>query len=71
MRADPWFHARQVVPIVGMIMGNAMAAVAVAIDRLFSDLDARASEMSLSRPWAPRRARPPRLPRQGRHSGRA
>ena len=34
-----------VVPIVGMIMGNAMAAVAVAIDRLFSDLDARASEM--------------------------
>ena len=45
MRADPWFHARQVVPIVGMIMGNAMAAVAVAIDRLFSDLDARASEM--------------------------
>ena len=45
VRADPWFHARQVVPIVGMIMGNAMAAVAVAIDRLFSDLDARASEM--------------------------
>ena len=39
VRADPWFHARQVVPIV------AMAAVAVAIDRLFSDLDARASEM--------------------------
>ena len=45
VRADPRFHARQVVPIVGMIMGHAMAAVAVAIDRLFSDLDARASEM--------------------------
>ena len=45
VHADPWFNARQVVPIVGMIMGNAMAAVAVAIDRLFSDLDARASEM--------------------------
>ena len=34
VHADPWFNARQVVPIVGMI-----------IDRLFSDLDARASEM--------------------------
>ena len=45
VRADPGFHARQVVPSVGMIRGNAMAAVAVAIDRLFSDLDARASEM--------------------------
>ena len=28
-----------------MIMGNAMAAVAVAIDRLFADMDARAPEM--------------------------
>ena len=45
VHADPWFNARQVVPIVGMIMGNAMAAVAVAIDRLFADMDARAPEM--------------------------
>ena len=45
VEGEPWYNARQLVPIVGMIMGNAMAAVAVAIDRLFSDLDARASEM--------------------------
>lgn len=70
VHADPWFNARQVVPIVGMIMGNAMAAVAVAIDRLFSDLDAREARCSLSRPWAPRRARPPRL-RSRPPSGRA
>ena len=34
VHADPWFNARQVVPIVGMIMGNAMAAVAVAASSL-------------------------------------
>lgn len=45
VHAEPWYNARQLVPITGMIMGNAMAAVAVAIDRLFADLDARASEM--------------------------
>ena len=45
VHAEPWYNARQLVPIVGMIMGNAMAAVAVAIDRLFADMDARASEM--------------------------
>ena len=45
IHADPWYNARQVIPIVGMIMGNAMAAVAVAIDRLFADMDARAPEM--------------------------
>ncbi|PNV66961.1 ABC transporter permease [Enteroscipio rubneri] len=45
VHAEPWYSARQLVPIVGMIMGNAMAAVAVAIDRLFADMDARASEM--------------------------
>lgn len=45
IHADPWYNARQVIPIVGMIMGNAMSSVAVAVDRLFSDLDARADEM--------------------------
>ena len=45
VHAEPWYNARQLVPIVGMIMGNAMAAVAVAIDRLFADMDARAPEM--------------------------
>lgn len=45
VHAEPWYNARQLVPITGMIMGNAMAAVAVAIDRLFADLDARTPEM--------------------------
>lgn len=45
VHADPWYNARQLVPLAGMIIGNAMAATAVAIDRLFSDMDARANEM--------------------------
>lgn len=45
IHADPWYNARQLVPIAGMIIGNAMSAIAVAIDRLFSDLDSRSDEM--------------------------
>lgn len=45
LHADPWYNARELVPIAGMIIGNAMSASAVAIDRLFSDMDARSDEM--------------------------
>lgn len=45
MHADPWYNARQLIPIAGMIIGNAMSAIAVAIDRLFADMDSRSSEM--------------------------
>ena len=36
--ADPWYAPRLVLPIAGMVVGNAMNATAVALDRLFSDL---------------------------------
>ncbi len=45
IQADPWYSARQLVPISGMILGNAMSATAVAIDRLFSDMDSRSDEI--------------------------
>jgi putative ABC transport system permease protein len=45
IHADPWYNARQLIPIAGMVIGNAMSAIAVATDRLFYDLDARADEM--------------------------
>lgn len=45
IQPDPWYSARQLVPIAGMALGNAMAAAAVAIDRLFSDMDARSDEI--------------------------
>lgn len=43
--ADPWYNAQQVIPIVGMIIGNAMSAIAIAIDRLFADMDSREDEI--------------------------
>ena len=45
IHVDPWYNARELIPIAGMIIGNAMAATAVAIDRLFADMDSRSSEM--------------------------
>lgn len=45
IHADPWFNAQQVIPIAGMIISNAMTAIAVAVDRLFSSMDSRSDEM--------------------------
>lgn len=45
VHADPWYDARQMIPIFGMVVGNVMSAIAVAIDRLFADMDARESEI--------------------------
>ncbi len=45
VQPDPWYSARQLVPIAGMALGNTMSATAVAVDRLFADLDARSDEM--------------------------
>ncbi len=45
IQPDPWYSARQLVPIAGMALGNTMSATAVAIDRLFSDMDSRSDEM--------------------------
>lgn len=43
--ARPWWNAQQFVPILGMVMGNALSSVSVAIERLFSSMDARSQEM--------------------------
>lgn len=45
IHADPWYNARQLIPIMGMIIGNAMTSIAVAIDRLFVDMDSRSDEI--------------------------
>lgn len=45
LHADPWYNATQAIPLCGMIISNAMSATAVAVDRLFSDLDSRSDEM--------------------------
>lgn len=42
---SPWYSARVVIPIFGMILGNSMNGVALALDRLYSEAYARAGEI--------------------------
>jgi putative ABC transport system permease protein len=48
--AKPWWQARYFIPLGGMIIGNSMNALAISLDRLFSDLRAKRDlvEMRLS-----------------------
>lgn len=41
---EPWYRAEYVIPIAGMVIGNSMTGVALALERLFADLDSRAEE---------------------------
>lgn len=45
VRVDPWYLPRYVVPIAGMVIGNSMSGMALALERVFSDLDARTDEI--------------------------
>jgi len=42
---DPWYKARYVIPIAGMVIGNSMTGLALALERLFSDLQKRGDEI--------------------------
>ena len=50
VRVDPWYEPRYFLPLGGMIIGNSMNAIAVALERLFGDLkkSRRQIEMTLS-----------------------
>ncbi|MBS3957024.1 MAG: iron export ABC transporter permease subunit FetB [Clostridiales bacterium] len=45
VQVDPWYDARYVITIAGMVLGNSMNGVALALERTFADLDARADEI--------------------------
>lgn len=45
IRVDPWYLPRYVIPIAGMVIGNSMSGIALALERTFSDLDSRADEV--------------------------
>lgn len=42
---EPWYSARIVIPIFGMILGNSMTGIALSLDRLYSEAYARAGEI--------------------------
>ncbi len=44
---DPWWHPRYFIPIGGMVIGNSMTAIALTLERLFSDLRSRRDEVEM------------------------
>ncbi len=45
--ATPWWKPQYFLPIGGMVLGNSMNSVAVALDRLFSDLRGHAAQVEM------------------------
>lgn len=45
VHVEPWYLPRYVIPIAGMVIGNSMSGMALTLERVFSDLDARESEL--------------------------
>ncbi len=45
--AQPFWHPQYFIPLAGMVVGNSMTALGLALDRLFSDLRARRDEVEM------------------------
>lgn len=45
IRVQPWFESQYAIPILGMVLGNTLTGVALALDRFTSDLAARRGEV--------------------------
>jgi putative ABC transport system permease protein len=45
VQVKPWYLPQYVIPLAGMVLGNSMTGIALAIERVYSDLDARSDEL--------------------------
>ncbi|MDZ4168586.1 MAG: iron export ABC transporter permease subunit FetB [Coriobacteriia bacterium] len=45
IHVEPWYLPRYVIPIAGMIIGNSMNGIALALERSFADMDSRENEI--------------------------
>jgi putative ABC transport system permease protein len=45
VQVEPWYLPQYVIPLAGMVIGNSMTGVALALERVFSDMDAREDEL--------------------------
>ncbi len=45
VQVEPWYRAQYVIPIAGMVLGNSMNGVALALERTFADLEAKKDEL--------------------------
>jgi putative ABC transport system permease protein len=42
---SPWYRSQYVIPLAGMVLGNSMNGIALALERVFSDMDRRFEEV--------------------------
>ncbi len=47
IRIEPWYEARYILPIAGMVLGNAMNGIALSMERLFGEFQVRREEVLL------------------------
>jgi putative ABC transport system permease protein len=45
VQVEPWYEPRYVIPLAGMVIGNSMTGIALALERVYADLDTRDSEV--------------------------
>lgn len=45
VQVEPWYEPRYVIPLAGMVLGNSMTGIALALERVFADLDRRSDEL--------------------------
>jgi len=45
VRVHPWYLPQYVIPLAGMVLGNSMTGIALAIERVYADFDAHADEL--------------------------
>lgn len=45
--ADPWWTPQYFIPLAGMIVGNSMTAIALSLERLFSELKSKRDEVEM------------------------
>jgi putative ABC transport system permease protein len=45
IQVEPWYDARYILTIGGMVLGNSMNGIALALERLFDDLNKRRAEV--------------------------
>ena len=48
IQVEPWYQPQYFIPIGGMIAGNSMSAIAIALERLFADLRVHRQRIELA-----------------------
>lgn len=45
VRVAPWYDPRYLIPLMGMVLGNALTGISLCLDRIMADLDQRRGEV--------------------------